>query len=145
MTHMRQQIRTALQTALTGLATTAARVHVNKLKQLRDENLPALVISTGSEQVTLGAARLYSRSLRMTILVLVKQTGDPEQTTNQIIAEIETVLGVGMDLAGAVKKLTLLEISDPQEIDVMDRPVIATEITLEAVYFTAPDNPTISR
>jgi len=49
MSHVRQQIREAVATRLTGLTTTGVNVFASRVYSLADEKLPALAVYTRSE------------------------------------------------------------------------------------------------
>lgn len=116
MSHMRKQIRDALQTAVTGLATTGSNVFPGRVHNLPATKLPALLIYGGpaAEQIeygSLGADRLMLRNYEITIEVRADGT-DPETVEDlldQVILEVEAALGTST-LGGLVHNLDLTSI-----------------------------------
>mgnify|MGYP000246369384 CR=1 FL=1 len=68
--HLHKQIRDKVETLLTGLSTSGARVYANRLQPLLDANLPGLRISADSETAapqTIHAPYLQERTLNVAI------------------------------------------------------------------------------
>jgi len=98
MAHARESVRKALVTAVTGLTTTAARVHSRPLHTHLIQDLPDLSVITASAAETksgtfeneFGAYEI--RSLPVTIEGRVCTLTDYEDTLDDISAEVETAL-----------------------------------------------------
>lgn len=109
MAHVREQIRDAVVTAVTGLTTTGSNVYKSRVYPLRESNLPGLNIYTlpeSSEPITMDRPRTIQRVLNVEIEIHVKGVADVDETIDDICAEIEEVLGTS-NLSGLVKDLVL--------------------------------------
>lgn len=140
--HLRTQIRDALTTAVTGLATTAGRVHKSYTPPLDAADLPCLCIRTdGAEQIdgaTVGVSQ--ERALPITVSGYVKAAGDIDATLNQIALEVETALAAVPTLSG---KCTRIELSgiDSGIDQSLEKPVGRVDINYRITYFTAAGAP----
>lgn len=106
MSHGRTQIRTALATALTGLATTGSRVFVNRVHPVTDAELPCLIISTDAEQVqhaTLRAPRSQDRQITATVRIVARATASLDLAIDTSLGEIETALLANRTLGGLAR------------------------------------------
>ena len=71
------KIREALASALTGLTTTSTRVYQERTRELRDADLPALLISTDEEAVRVEMVSfppLQERDLSIRVAAVAKAT-----------------------------------------------------------------------
>ncbi len=103
MSHGRTQIRAALVTTLTGLTTTASRVFANRVHPVTDAELPCLLISTDSEEIThatLKQPRHQQRQLTATVRVLGRATSALDSTLDNSIEEIEQAIIGNPTLSG---------------------------------------------
>jgi hypothetical protein len=102
--HMRQQVREAVATALTGLATTSTRVYENRLNPLQAANLPCLVVTTDSEQIEYGAfgglSRRQHRNLRLVVKGIAKASASVDDTLDTICKEVEVAIAAGGTFGG---------------------------------------------
>lgn len=102
--HVHTQIREALVTALTGLTTTASRVHANRLYPLAESGLPALRISLDAETVegyTLHPNPILDRRLTAVVEACAESTsGTADATVEKIAKEVETALAAGISPGG---------------------------------------------
>lgn len=101
--HVRQQLREAAATALTGLTTTATRVYTSRIRQLQDTNLPALRVYTTEETVeaaTIHGPTLQERAITLEVHGVAKATNDVDDTLDTIAKEVETVLAGGLTVGG---------------------------------------------
>jgi hypothetical protein len=101
--HVRKQLRAALATRLTGLTTTATRVHGHRVDPLQVGALPALVISCrgdDAETITVHAPALYERAVRVFIHGMVAAGSVPEDTLDQIGKEVEIALATPLTVDG---------------------------------------------
>lgn len=141
--HVRNQIRDAAVTALTGLTTTQAHVYASRVYPLSADSLPALRIYTSDEDVeiaSLGAKRLLERKLELVVEACVKSNSSFDDTLDDIIKEVEAALAGG--LAGA-KYVTLKRIEIEASGD-GDVPVGIGRMTFEVPYITAHDAPDVA-
>jgi hypothetical protein len=141
MPHVRQQIREAAATALTGLATTSTRVYQSRVYPLRDADLPCLLISTDDETITstsIGSLQL-ERALKLTVRAVAKATSSLDDTLDQILAEVEAALS-GSTLGGLCKQ-TMPDSISVQMDDTLDKPAGVATLTYTVTYFTAGSAP----
>ena len=149
--HVRQQIREAVATTLTGLATTGARVYQSRLRPLADAELPALRIYTDSEQinnaVTIGFPNRQERTLTVRIEAVVKTASNFDDTLDTIIKEVETALNASTSTytAGGLARggitLDRIEIDHDAETD---KPAGIARMSFDALYFTASNAPDVA-
>lgn len=149
--HVRQQIREAVATTLTGLSTTSTRVFQSRLRPLVDADLPALRIYTDSEQVnnavTIGFPNRQERRLTVRVEAVVKSTSNFDDTLDTIAKECETALNASTSAytAGGLAKggitLDRIEIEHDAETD---KPVGIARMDFEALYFTLSNAPDVA-
>jgi hypothetical protein len=138
--HLRQQIRAALEAALTGLPT-AGVVYVGRVAAIDADNLPALVLATGAEAVAREAkGGRQTRVLTATIEGHAQQLTGILDTFDTIAKEVEIAIFTDAALAALVKSVDLTE----TEVEVSEaiQPVGLVRLTFEIVYHTdqaAPD------
>lgn len=102
--HARTQIRHALKTALTGLTTTGANVHVNRSARLSLRQVPALVLSVEEEQVErVGTANVLFRTLSVAVDGYAAANDDADDVIDQIGREVEVALSGAGTLGGLIK------------------------------------------
>lgn len=129
MSHLRQQIREAIVTRLTGLTTSGSRVYASRLRPLLDSELPAILVSTGGENLD-GATYLKSglpvvRPLRIRLDLVVKATSGYENTVDTMLSEVEGALfdtAAHNQLNGLIHFLMLFDIGDPEMDDSLEKP-----------------------
>lgn len=108
MTHVRKQLRDAVKTLLTGLATTGANVFTGRTRPVLKGKPPYLLIYTPSESSqpgTLGYPRMMQRTLTFAIQGIVQDgTGaDIEDTLDAIAEEVEAAIGADPTVGGLCK------------------------------------------
>jgi hypothetical protein len=146
MAHGRQQIREALATALTGLTTTGSRVYQERTRELRDADLPALVITTDEEAVRVEMVSfppLQERDLAIRVAAVAKATGSLDDTLDTICAEVETALyaSVSANTLTSRVKLMTLEAINVELDDTLDRPVGRATMSWRCTYHTTAGTP----
>ena len=144
--HVRQQIRSAIITQVTGLTTTGINVFEHRVYPLAEDDLPAIVVSTtseGSSMATIGGmgtAASLQRNLAISVEGYVKATSDVAQTLDTIAEEIEVALGDDETLGGLVESIelsgTTIEITAEG-----DQPVGVVKMDYDVVYRTTTGNP----
>lgn len=96
MAHLRTQIRNAVKTALTGLATTGANVYASRVWPVRAGIMPGLLIYTPAEAkevATMGGAdRTIERTTDLYVEAYIEATSALEDTIDQIELEVEEAL-----------------------------------------------------
>lgn len=141
--HLRQQIHAALVSAVNGLATTGARVYVDRDTEARPldaavSELPGLVLpdaGDNAETVTIGLSGIMERRLRVPIAAHVKAQSSPGATLNQILKELEVALAAA-SLAGA-KSCFLVDVAEREISEVAETRTARQVFTFEIVYYTA--------
>ena len=145
MSHVRQQIRDAAVTALTGLATTGSRVFASRKRPVGDAKLPCLLVFTDEERIDAASVHnpaVLDRRLELRVVGLTKDTTDLDDALDTMAAEVETVLG-GASLGGLCKSLTLSGIQVDLD-ESLEKPVGQIALTFEANYFTVANAPAIA-
>ena len=146
--HLRRQIREAVATAVSGLATTGARVFQARVYPMeRAGDLPGLLVfslAETSEGTTLGAPRLMTRVLRLQVVAVAEAVADLEDQLDQICKEVEVALAMPVPaLAGIAKTITLVS-TDIELQGTSSRPVGQAAMTYEVVYIAAEDAPDVA-
>lgn len=104
--HGREQIRNAVVTAVTGLVTTGARVHENRVRPLSLAAGPALCVYTRSDRPDYAAGQMGNRPQReLEVHVEGYAEGDDQATCDTMAEEVETALfanGALLALVGAL-------------------------------------------
>lgn len=144
--HLRKRIRSAAATKLTGLTTTGANVFTSRAYPLQDANLPALRITTPSEQsemVSMGIGnRTVERTLTLQVEGVVKALTGFEDTCDQIAKEVEIALANDNTLGGLCKYIqlrsTATEISGEAE-----KPIAVTTMLFDVLYHTSLNAPDV--
>jgi len=109
MSHVRQQIREAVATRLTGLTTTGVNVFASRVYSLADEKLPALAVYTRSESSdAANLARDLNRQLSIVIEGYAKGATSLGDTLDTVAAEVEAAMATDSNLNG-LGKLSVLK------------------------------------
>lgn len=148
MAHIRQQIRDAAVTLLTGLATTGSHVFAARdttAYALTDAELPALVVEVvneRAEQIGVGggvaAPTLCEAELR--VRVLAKSVTGYADTIDDAAAEVQAALA-GAGQVGGVSITAYVGTDGPLVDASSDRPVASAEITFTLRYVYAANDP----
>ncbi len=145
--HVRQQIRDAAATTLTGLATTTTNVFKSRLNAVPDNKLPALLVDTleeeGEPSSMAGASRLIHRTLTLQVRAMVKAVSGYQDTLDTICKEVETALGNNNGLTGTCKWVNPVAQKTELEGD-GEKPVAVCTLLFSVLYVTAlnaPDAP----
>ena len=147
MSHLRKQIRDALVTRLTGLATTGASVFGRRIRPTLAVP-PFLLVYLGDdsgELLTVDDSRCEQHSADLVIEAYAKDTADMEDLLDQMALEVQTQIATTPDLTfGALIK----DIGAPRispDIDVsLEKPCGLNRITYPITYFIAGSNPAVS-
>lgn len=124
MSHVRTQIRDAIATRLTGLATTGARVYRSRAFSLAENELPSLSVYLKREEireVTFGTTPTLHRRMELVIEAHAASNDDLDTTLDTICAEVETamepILTVGGVSVPAALSTTEIEfLSDGEDL-----------------------------
>lgn len=107
--HVIQQLVTAVQTRLTGLATTGARVYAQRPVEyeLQESELPALRIYEEGEEIEplLIHAPAYRRDVTLRVQAVVKAASGVSATLLAIRKEVEIALATDLTVAGRLVSL----------------------------------------
>jgi hypothetical protein len=142
MSHIKTQIREAVATACTGLATTGSNVFVSSVYAL--ESLPALRIYNGAETVTPGSIHgpgILERVMQIRIEAVAKDISALDATLDQIQKEVEVAIS-GIEMDGVSFRLASVE--EPQLSGSADKPTGQTTMTFEATFYTEEDAPDVA-
>jgi hypothetical protein len=146
MSHVRKQIRDALATQLTGLATTGSRVFKTRLYPIGEAKLPAILIYANSESasmLSIGQPRLNQRTLDLSVECVAKATSSIEDTLDQMALEVEEAIYTDVTLGGLTKDVVL----STTEIEISaegDQPVGGIRLNYLATYAVKEDNPDVA-
>lgn len=101
--HLHKQIRAALVSKLTGLATSGARVYANRLYPMDSANLPGLRIYADSEDaevLTVHGPAVYDRRLALSVECCASAASGLDDTLDLMSKEVEIALASGITVAG---------------------------------------------
>lgn len=141
--HLHKQIRDKIETALTGLTTSGARIYANRIQPMADANLPGLRIFADDEQVepqTFHAPYLQERTLRLVVECCAKSTTALDDTLDLMSNEVEKALAAGITMSSHtyVPVYTGMTFDDEQS----DKPVGVKRLNYVITYScmsNAPD------
>jgi hypothetical protein len=136
MSHRRTQLRAGLVAALTGLATTGSRVHASRMRPVKAEQMPCLLIATGDERIDGTATQSGPLDRQLTVNIRGYAMGATvDDTLDQIALEVETAL------ASKGYALQSIEVDFDDELE---KPVGSISLNYEIMYFTQAGNPGVS-
>jgi hypothetical protein len=146
--HVRRQIREAVATAVTGLATTGARVFQSRVYPAQTSELPCLLIYTRSEvsePITIHAPKELQRRVQLEVVAIAKATADLDDTLDGICKEVEIALAEPVaGLAGLSKSIALVS----TEFDlqgVAEKPAGSATMVYAVDYFTFENAPDVAQ
>ena len=141
MAHVRQQIRSAIVTALTGLTTTGSNVFRSRIYPLESGKLPGLCF-TRSEAVefdTLTITRSIGRVLEVSVEAYVSATANYDNTLDTIAVEVEEALAADVTLGGLSKDVQVTAFEADFSGD-GEQPVAVGRFTVTVQYRTAEND-----
>lgn len=97
--HLHKQIRAALVSKLTGLATSGARVYANRLYPMDSANLPGLRIYADSEDaevLTVHPTPIQRRVLTLSVEACARAASGLDDSLDLMSKEVETALAGGI-------------------------------------------------
>jgi len=142
MAHVRQQIRNAVVSAITGLTTTGSRVYRHRLYPLANANLPGLVVYTdeeSTEYLTMGSNRTIQHTLSLKIEAYVKAVQDYDNILDQINVEISDALSADVTLGNLAKDTQITAFSAAGEAD-GEQPAYIGVFQVQVAYMTKEDD-----
>ena len=105
MSHVRKQIRSAVEAVLTGLVTTGANVFVSRSIDIPESKLPCLLIYTNeenSEPISMGSPRRYENTVMLDVQAIVQKNDESDDLLDTIAVEVEVALNTDLTLGGLV-------------------------------------------
>lgn len=137
-THARAQIRAAVVTALTGLATTGLRVHAARVAARHAEDLPCLLVTTADERVEgANVGRMQQRDLAVVVRALAMSADESftlDEQLDQIALEVEAAMAVDPSFGGLVAGSFLETVAVEFDEDA-DQPVGEIRLQYRLAYF----------
>lgn len=149
--HVRQQIREAVATLVTGLSSTGSNVFQTRTRPLADAQLPALLINTNEEQIentiTIGLPNRQQRTLTVSIEAVVKSASGGDDALDTVIKEVEAALGASSatyTLSGLARGGITLDRIGIDVDDDTDKPVLRARMDWQAIYYTLSNAPDVA-
>lgn len=141
MSHVRTQIRDALVTAVTGLATTGAHVHAAYMNPT--EVLPCLLVRLEGREDHAGQdiSQTVERDLTAVITGYCKAVGDVDATLNQIALEVETALAAVPTLGGKCTGAWVTGLEAGIDATSLEKAAGRIDLTVHVKYFTLAGSP----
>lgn len=146
MSHVRQRIREAFTTTITGLTTTGTNVFASRVWAVSDTNLPALLIHTDEETIevlTVHGPAALQRTLTVRIEGIARATADLDDTLDTICSEVETAINAteSASTAGDLLDSPIRLVSITVEYERAERPVGRITMSWSGTYTTAANAP----
>lgn len=138
MAHLRNQIRDAVVTRLTGLSTTGSNVFRSRIYPLENNKLPGLCIFTKSEATTfdtLTRPRSISRVLEIGVEAYVKAISNYDNTLDTIAVEVEEAIASDVTFSNLAKDTQVTSFDADFSGD-GEQPVAIGRFTVEVIYRT---------
>ena len=145
-THVRQQLRDAAVTALTGLTTTGARVYGSRAYNMQDAIIPGLRIFTSSESsqsIEMGSTRIRERSLTLAIEICVKANTGYADTADLIAKEVEIALDNDNTLGGRCKMIEPRDYTEELSGE-GEHPIAIGRMQFEVTYHARKGSPDVA-
>lgn len=140
MSHARQQIRDAVVTTLTGLATTGSRVYSGRVHPL--DVLPALTVWTPDERIEYDAmGTTQSRLLVLVVEGRARATASLDDTLDTIAAEVEAAMMADRSQGVGAQETSLERIETELEAGA-EQPTGLIRLTWEITYRVDGTDPT---
>jgi len=137
MAHVRQSIRSNIETTLTGLTTTGSRVYASRVYPIQSAGMPGLCIYTSSETIeaqTIKPPRGLIRSLEVSVEAYV-ENANADDTLDTICAEIEAAMTTDLTRGGYAKDTRLVSF-EAEFAGEGERPVVVGRMQYEILYST---------
>lgn len=145
--HLRQQIRDAAVTALTGLTTTGSNVFATRFYPQETSNLPCLLVYTLSEESapeSTGATGTMARSLLLAIDGVARAVASLDETLDDIAKEVEVALMADVTLGGLAKD-AFIEATEIEVDAIGDKPVGVIKMEFNVMYLAVKNAPDTSK
>ena len=141
--HAREQIRAAVATIVTGLATTGSRVYRSRVYPIATAELPGLCVYTlneASQPEIMRTPRRLVRELSIVVEVYARAADDVDGTLDDIAAQVETAIGTDATLGGKVRRVHISQTEVMMSGD-GDQPIAIARLTFTAEYATFENAP----
>lgn len=143
MTHVRQSLRSAVVTAVTGLTTTGSRVYTAKVYPAQSTEMPCLQVNTTLEEAVpqdINLPGIVERRVTVEVVGMARDTATLADTLDTIAGEVETALGSGVSVSGTTIELAY------QGADIifsgeLDQPVGTVSLRFAATLYTTSNAP----
>lgn len=146
MAHVRKQIRDAVVTKVTGLATTGTNVFKDAVYPIVSGKLPGIVVSDSKERInrnTLAPVKLL-RTLLVHIEGYATAATGLNDTLDTVLTEVETAMATDLTLGGLALDVELTGADKEISGGDSDKPVGYIRMTYEITYRTAIGSPETS-
>jgi hypothetical protein len=143
MSHVRQQIRDQVVTALTGLPTTGNNVFKHRYYPVSSSNMPGLIIYTEDETqsyLTIGSDRTIEYDLTLRVEAYVKAVSNYDDTLDDIAKEIQNAISADRTLNGLVKDTRFNVFSSAGEVG-GEQPAFMGRFEIKIIYHTKESDP----
>jgi len=145
--HLRQTIRQAIVTRLTGLTTTGSNVFTSRVYALPQVALPALCIYTkdeSSEYISMTSPRTIERNLNLTVEIYVAANQNTDNTIDKICDEIESEIYNDVTIAGNAKDVIVSTVDVDFDGD-GEVPVARATMNLTIIYLNEEGNQSVPK
>ncbi len=145
--HLRQTIRQAIVTRLTGLTTTGSNVFTSRVYALPQVALPALCIYTkdeSSEYISMTSPRTIERNLNLTVEIYVAANQNTDNTIDKICDEIESEIYNDVTIAGNAKDVIVSSVDVDFDGD-GEVPVARATMNLTIIYLNEEGNQSVPK
>lgn len=143
--HVRKQLRDAVVSALTGLATTGTNVFGSRVRPLEDSAIPGLLVfltDEDSQDVTVSDPVLQERLQEVRVEGYAKADTALDDTLDQIAKEVEVALSATLTIGG--KKILLGYDGCSAELDEKgEEPTGSITLRFKAQVYTAAGIPDV--
>ncbi|GKS68993.1 hypothetical protein W03_09970 [Nitrosomonas sp. PY1] len=144
MSHVRQQLREQISSLLMAQTGADNNVFVSREYPIAQEQLPALIVVTESEQIdnmTLNHPIQQLRSINLQITVITESVDKVEDDADSICAEVERLVSQSSTIAQSV---ILNSTSGMFQNVIGEKPVMLVEMNFTAQVSTLSDDPELA-
>lgn len=144
MSHLRTELRNAVATTVTGLASTGSRVYKSRIYPIEAAKLPCLAVYVQAEtieQSTIGSQKKM-RNVELIIECAASATADLDATLDSICNQVEVAMANNRNLNGLALEVLL----ESTQIDLNgdgEKPVGIAKMTYRAIGFQDLPNPAV--
>ena len=140
MSHVRQQLRESVATAVTGLADTGANVFQSRLYPVQITELPCLIITTEGDSIeylTASSPATIERETIVRIKAIARETTDLDDKLDDICQQVEIAISNASLIANDINFLG----TEIDESAVGDQPVGTATLTYAMKLHTEENAP----